>query len=95
MKLVVLTDVEGLYADWPHRDSVVQKVATREVAKILPTLDSGMVPKMAACLRTVDGGVSRSAVTDGRLPHAVLLEALTTEGTGTMFSRPSPLMRSR
>jgi acetylglutamate kinase len=68
VKLVVLTDVEGLYADWPHRDSLVQKVDTRELAKILPTLDSGMVPKMAACLRTVDGGVSRATVIDGRLP---------------------------
>ncbi len=52
VKLVVLTDVEGLYADCPHPDSLVQKVDTRELAKILPTLDSGMVPKMAACLRT-------------------------------------------
>jgi acetylglutamate kinase len=83
-KLVVLTDVEGLYADWPRRDSLVQKIDTRELSEILPTLHSGMIPKMAACLRAVEGGVSRATVIDGRLPHALLLETFTTEGTGTM-----------
>ena len=84
VKLVVLTDVEGLYADWPDRDSLVQQIDAAELAEILPTLDSGMVPKMAACLRAVEGGVSRATVIDGRLPHALLLETFTTEGTGTM-----------
>ncbi|MBY3553425.1 acetylglutamate kinase [Modestobacter lapidis] len=83
-KLVVLTDVEGLYADWPNRESLVQKIDTRELAEVLPTLQAGMIPKMAACLRAVDGGVSRATVIDGRLPHALLLETFTTEGTGTM-----------
>ncbi|MCV2492032.1 acetylglutamate kinase [Geodermatophilus sp. YIM 151500] len=84
VKLVVLTDVEGLYADWPHRESLVQKIDTRELAEILPTLDAGMIPKMAACLRAVEGGVRRATVVDGRTPHALLLEMFTTEGTGTM-----------
>jgi acetylglutamate kinase len=84
VKLVVLTDVEGLYADWPDRDSLVEQIDARELAGILPTLDSGMVPKMAACLRAVEGGVTRATVVDGRLPHALLLEMFTTEGTGTM-----------
>jgi acetylglutamate kinase len=84
VKLVVLTDVEGLYADWPDRSSLVQKIDTRELAEVLPTLHSGMVPKMTACLRAVEGGVSRATVIDGRLPHALLLEMFTTEGTGTM-----------
>ncbi|MFD2092480.1 acetylglutamate kinase [Blastococcus deserti] len=84
VKLVVLTDVEGLYADWPDRDSLVEQIDARELAEILPTLDSGMVPKMAACLRAVEGGVTRATVVDGRLPHALLLEMFTTEGTGTM-----------
>jgi acetylglutamate kinase len=84
VKLVVLTDVEGLYADWPDRDSLVQKIDTRELAGVLPTLDSGMVPKMAACLRAVEGGVKRATVVDGRTPHALLLEMFTSEGTGTM-----------
>jgi acetylglutamate kinase len=84
VKLVVLTDVEGLYADWPDRDSLVQQIDAAELAEILPTLDAGMVPKMAACLRAVEGGVRRATVVDGRTPHALLLEMFTTEGTGTM-----------
>jgi acetylglutamate kinase len=83
-KLVVLTDVEGLYADWPDRDSLVQQVDAAELAEILPSLDAGMIPKMAACLRAVEGGVRRATVVDGRMPHALLLEMFTTEGTGTM-----------
>ena len=66
MKLVVLTDVEGLYADWPDRDSLVEQIDARELAEILPALDAGMVPKMAACLRAVEGGVKRATVVDGR-----------------------------
>jgi acetylglutamate kinase len=84
VKLVVLTDVEGLYADWPDRDSLVEQIDARELAEILPTLDAGMIPKMAACLRAVEGGVRRATVVDGRMPHALLLEMFTTEGTGTM-----------
>jgi acetylglutamate kinase len=84
VKLVVLTDVEGLYADWPDRGSLVEQIDATELAEILPTLDAGMVPKMAACLRAVEGGVNRATVVDGRLPHALLLEMFTTEGTGTM-----------
>jgi acetylglutamate kinase len=84
VKLVVLTDVEGLFADWPDRDSLVEQIDARELAEILPSLDAGMIPKMAACLRAVEGGVNRATVVDGRLPHALLLEMFTTEGTGTM-----------
>jgi acetylglutamate kinase len=83
-KLVLLTDVEGLYADWPDRDTLVQQIDATELAEILPTLDAGMIPKMAACLRAVQGGVQRATVVDGRTPHALLLEMFTTEGTGTM-----------
>jgi acetylglutamate kinase len=84
VKYVVLTDVEGLYADWPDRDTLVQQIDATELAEILPTLDAGMIPKMAACLRAVQGGVQRATVVDGRTPHALLLEMFTTEGTGTM-----------
>jgi acetylglutamate kinase len=89
IKLVVLTDVEGLYANWPDRDSLVEQIDAAELAEILPTLDAGMIPKMAACLRAVEGGVKRATVVDGRLPHALLLEMFTTEGTGTMVV-PAP-----
>jgi len=83
-KLVVLTDVEGLYADWPSSEEVIRTIRVSDLEKMLPTLSSGMVPKMAACVRAVRGGVPRAHVIDGRLPHGVLLEVITTEGVGTM-----------
>jgi acetylglutamate kinase len=83
-KLVVLTDVEGLFSDWPDRASLVAEIRAAELAALLPTLDSGMAPKMEACLRAVRGGVERAHVIDGRIPHSLLLEVFTTEGIGTM-----------
>ncbi len=84
IKLVVLTDVEGLYSNWPDKASLVQKIGCDELESVMPHIDSGMAPKMAACLRAVRGGVDRATVIDGRLPHALVLEMLTTDGTGTM-----------
>jgi acetylglutamate kinase len=85
-KLVVLTDVEGLYTNWPDRKSVLSHVTADELEGLLPGLRSGMVPKMEACLRAVRGGVPRAHVIDGRLAHSVLLEVFTTHGVGTMVS---------
>lgn len=82
-KLLVLTDVEGLYRDWPHSDDVIKEIAPEALAEMLPSLASGMVPKMTACLDAVNGGVPRATVVDGRTPHAVLLEIFTDEGVGT------------
>ncbi|MFD9736862.1 acetylglutamate kinase [Umezawaea sp. NPDC059074] len=83
-KLVVLTDVEGLYSDWPDRSSLLHQVKADDLEKMLPRLDSGMVPKMEACLRAVRGGVPQAHVIDGRLEHSVLLEVFTSSGVGTM-----------
>jgi acetylglutamate kinase len=83
-KLVVLTDVEGLYLDWPDRSSLRNQIRAAELADVLPGLASGMVPKMEACLRAVRGGVARAHVIDGRLEHSLLLEVFTTRGVGTM-----------
>jgi acetylglutamate kinase len=83
-KLVVLTDVEGLYANWPDASSVIRTITADDLRTILPSLESGMVPKMEACLRAVDGGVPRAHVIDGRMPHCVLLEVFTDTGVGTM-----------
>jgi acetylglutamate kinase len=83
-KLVVLTDVEGLYADWPDTGSLLTQLTAAELAELLPTLDAGMVPKMEACLRAVKGGVPAAHVVDGRVPHSILLEVFTSEGFGTM-----------
>jgi acetylglutamate kinase len=82
-KLLVLTDVEGLYRDWPDSDDVISEISPEALADLMPSLASGMVPKMGACLQAVQGGVPRATVVDGREPHAVLLELFTDEGVGT------------
>jgi acetylglutamate kinase len=82
-KLVILTDVAGLYRDWPNRDSLVSVIDVRELISLLPHLESGMIPKMAACLEAVEGGVAKAAIIDGRIPHSILLEVFTQSGIGT------------
>jgi acetylglutamate kinase len=92
-KLIVLTDVEGLYADWPPGGGspagpapaeVISQLTAAELAQLVPGLSDGMIPKMDACLTAVRGGVPQAHVLDGRLPHAVLLEIFTDSGIGTM-----------
>ncbi|GAB3144131.1 acetylglutamate kinase [Marisediminicola antarctica] len=82
-KLVVLTDVPGLYSDWPNRDSLVDLITVDELTALLPSLESGMIPKMTACLDAVVGGVGGATIIDGRIPHAILLEVFTQLGAGT------------
>ncbi|TNC19842.1 acetylglutamate kinase [Amycolatopsis alkalitolerans] len=83
-KLVVLTDVEGLYANWPDRSSLVDRIRLDRLEQLLPTLASGMIPKMEACTKAVRGGVRAAHVIDGRIAHSVLLEVFTSRGIGTM-----------
>lgn len=87
-QLIVLTDVEGVYADWPDRDSLLPELDEIALRQLLPTLESGMVPKMEACLRAIDGGVPRARVIDGRVPGA-LAEAITTANSGTLVVKGS------
>ncbi|ASN19713.1 acetylglutamate kinase [Arthrobacter sp. YN] len=82
-KLVILTDVEGLYANWPDKSSLISSLTASELRDMLPKLESGMIPKMAACLKAIDEGVERAHIVDGRLPHSMLLETFTTAGIGT------------
>jgi len=88
-KLIVLTDVEGLYSEWPadgsapSPDDVLSSVTADELEAMMPSLATGMVPKMAACLRAVRGGVPKAHVIDGRVPHALLVEVFTDDGVGT------------
>lgn len=89
-RLVVLTDVPGLYADWPQSTEIVSQITASELGELLPRLESGMMPKMEACLRAVEGGVGRSTVIDGRVPHALLLEIFTDAGIGTMVTADAP-----
>ena len=82
-KLMVLTDVPGLYSDWPNRDSLVSEISVSELRELLPRLESGMIPKMQACLQAVEGGVPKAHIIDGREPHSILLEIFTESGVGT------------
>jgi len=97
-KLIMLTDVAGLYSNWPDAQQapgdqgvadarppqVISELNVTELAAMLPALSDGMIPKMTACLTAVNGGVPQAHVLDGRLPHAVLLEIFTDSGIGTM-----------
>jgi len=85
-KMLMLTDVKGLYADWPTSEELISQLTADELEAMLPTLAGGMVPKMEACLRAVRGGVGQAHVLDGRVPHAVLVEVFTDEGVGTMVT---------
>jgi acetylglutamate kinase len=84
VKLVVLTDVAGLYRDWPSSAEVISELSAGELERLLPALSAGMIPKMEACLTAVRGGVPQAHVLDGRLSHAILLEIFTDAGIGTM-----------
>ncbi|MEU2516189.1 acetylglutamate kinase [Streptomyces syringium] len=89
--LMVLTDVEGLYADWPHSDDVISQLTASELETLLPELASGMVPKMEGCLHAVRNGVTTARVIDGRVQHSILLEIFTDEGVGTMVVPDQPV----
>jgi acetylglutamate kinase len=85
-KLVVLTDVPGLYADWPNRESLLSEITSEDLRELLPRLQTGMIPKMQACLQAVENGVPTAHVIDGRTPHSILLEIFTKSGYGTMVN---------
>ena len=89
-KLVMLTDVAGLYTNWPESDEVISEITASGLDEMLPGLSEGMIPKMSACLAAVRGGVPQAHVLDGRLPHSVLLEVFTDEGIGTMVIPDPP-----
>ncbi len=85
-KLMVLTDVPGLYANWPNLDSLVSEITVSELRLLIPSLESGMIPKMQACLEAVEGGVPKAHIIDGRQPHSILLEIFTESGVGTQVT---------
>lgn len=87
-KLVVLTDVPGIYADWPNTDSLLSQMEVEEAEQLLGRVDAGMVPKIEACVRAIRGGVPKAHVVDGRTAHSLLLEVFTDEGIGTMILPP-------
>lgn len=86
-RLVMLTNVAGLYADYPDPSSLIHEITADEARALLPTLDAGIIPKIEACLAAIDGGVRNATINDGTLPHALLLEIFTDDGVGTMVTR--------
>ncbi|WP_270887823.1 acetylglutamate kinase [Pedococcus sp. 5OH_020] len=84
-KLVMLTDVEGVYGAWPDRGSLLSSLTVSGARDLLDRVDAGMIPKLEACVRAVDNGVPQAHVIDGRQPHSLLLEVFTSEGIGTMI----------
>ena len=82
-KLLMLTDVEGLYTRWPDRDSLASEIDAAALTQLLPTLETGMIPKVEACLHAVNAGVPSAHVIDGRVEHCVLVELFTDQGSGT------------
>ncbi|MCL2802944.1 MAG: acetylglutamate kinase [Micrococcales bacterium] len=89
-KLVILTDVEGLYRDWSNADSLITQLSQEELEALMPGLEGGMRPKMEACLRAIRAGLPQAHIVDGRRAHALLNEIFTTEGMGTMVSASPP-----
>lgn len=85
-KLLVLTDVPGLYSDWPNRSSLISSITADELRALMPNLESGMKPKMQSCLQAVEGGVPKAHIIDGRQPHSILLEVFTKSGVGTQVT---------
>lgn len=85
-RLVMLTNVKGLYTDWPDKNSLVSRISPGKLEELIPKLDTGMIPKMQACLSALYGGVNAAHVIDGRTPHSVILELMTSGGIGTMVS---------
>ncbi|HEY3330235.1 MAG TPA: acetylglutamate kinase [Capsulimonadaceae bacterium] len=86
-KLIMMTDVEGIYRDFADKDSLVAEMTAREAQSLITAgvADKGMIPKIGACITALSNGVERAHIIDGRVPHALLIEMFTNEGVGTMI----------
>ena len=85
-KIIFLTDVDGLYENYPDPDSLIAEMTLGEAEAMVrgDKLSSGMIPKLSSCVRALDSGVSAAHIINGTVPHALLLELLTDSGMGTM-----------
>lgn len=83
-KLVILTNVEGLYREWPKKESLVSSIGTDYLEEVMDRMQAGMRPKLEACVQAVRGGVEEAHIIDGRRPHSILNEIFTKNGIGTM-----------
>jgi acetylglutamate kinase len=81
--LLLLTDVPGIYSDWPNRDSLISRMSVAEAKALLPKLEAGMVPKLTAALTALDGGVAEVCILDGAAQHSILQGLAADSGVGT------------
>ncbi len=87
-KLILLTDVEGIYRDYQDKESLISLLHKKEAEELIKkgVIDGGMIPKVECCLQALAEGVVSTHILDGRLPHSLLLEIFTKEGIGTMVA---------
>jgi len=87
-KIIFLTDVDGLYRDFSDKSSLISALTPEQAEEMIVSeeLEGGMVPKVAACVHSLRGGVRRAHILNGTVPHALLLEVYTDEGVGTMIA---------
>jgi acetylglutamate kinase len=85
-KAIFLTDVEGWLADPGEEGSLISRASVVEVEEMLPGIEGGMRPKLAACVEAIRGGGQSAHIIDGRKPHSLLLELFTDAGIGTMVT---------
>jgi acetylglutamate kinase len=87
-KLILLTDVEGLYADWENKKDLISVLHAGDVPDLMENgiISGGMIPKVKCCVNALNAGVTSAHILDGRQPHSLLLEIFTKEGIGTMVT---------
>ena len=85
-KLIMMTDVEGIYQDFHDKETLIREMTIKDARQLITdgAVDKGMIPKVDACITAVANGVERAHILDGRLPHALLIEIFTEQGIGTM-----------
>ena len=85
-KLLLLTDVEGVYKDFADKSSLISQLHLEEAKAYIRSgvIDGGMIPKVEACLRALEAGAHKAHIIDGRLDHSIILEIFTSRGIGTM-----------
>ncbi len=90
-KVIFLTDVDGLYENYPDQDTLISRMDVEEARAMIKegAISTGMIPKLRSCVYALDAGVKRAHIINGTQPHALLLELLTDQGVGTMVTRPS------
>jgi acetylglutamate kinase len=86
VKLVILTDVAGLYENFEDKNTLISEIGTVTLEKLLPSLQSGMIPKVTSCINAVKSGVKEAHIIDGRISHSLVTEIFTSKGIGTLIN---------